>query len=96
MYVCVATPLLLVLMLNILPATFNVIFWFTTALLSASVSVAVIVMAVLFIGVVLDTFTVSLVLIFLTVMLVVALLFTYWLFPVYVTVIVCFPSVVGV
>jgi len=56
--------LLLVLTLNVLPATFNVMFWFAIALLSVSVSVAVIVMFVLFIGVLLDTFTDSLVSIF--------------------------------
>ena len=62
----------------------------------ASVSVAVIVIGVLFIGVVLDACSVILVLIFLTVILVVAVLFTYLLSPLYDAVMFCFPSVVGV
>ena len=53
-------------------------------------------MLVLFIGVLLDTFTDSLVFIFLTVMLVVAVLLLCWLSPVYVAVIVCFSTLVGV
>ena len=56
----------------------------------------VMLIGVLFIGVVLDTLRSIFVFIFLTVMLVVDVLFMYWLSPEYVAVIVCVPTFLGV
>jgi len=76
-YVCVTCPLLFVFAVAVFPLMFSVTCWFDSLLLSASVSVTVMLIGVLLIGVLLDTFRSILVFIFLTVMLVVALLLTY-------------------
>ena len=59
---------------TVFPLMFSVSCWFASLLLLASVSVTVMLIGVLFTGVLLDTFRSSLVFIFLTVMLVVAVL----------------------